>query len=409
MVFPSSEGCPQGGVVIITKRVVCMARVLVVGAGVAGCAVAYTLAEHDVAVTLLEKASIIGGKARSYGCKATDKCQNCGVCLTTGLWEKVENHENIDVVTENRGITTPPYGHPSEEGNCDSETVIPLLEKYPKNGAVIPLLGGCSKGGAVIPLLGGVPEGRGGIPDAIVVCTGFDNQLSTGGFSSHLHITETAGIITGSMLETLLKERTKTKLFNIPETPKKTPSEISNDIPNESQSVAFVQCVGSRDKNESGNYCSRVCCSYSTRAAKLIRYYYPDCDITFFYMEQQRVESGNYYKTLKELSVDFINSRPLKVSGGKKPVIEYDDPEHGIKSKKFDLVVLSDGICSGNNNDSLAEIYGLGIDKNGFLHDVGKESKVFTAGCAKAPMKIQEAYADAVKVAGKVLEQVKKP
>jgi len=341
-----------------------MARVLVVGAGVAGCAVAYTLAEHDVTVTLLEKASVIGGKARSYGCKATDKCQNCGVCLTTGLWEKVEKHENI-----------------------------------------IPLLGGCSKGGAVIPLLGGVPVGRGGYPDAVVVCTGFENQLQPGGLSSHLHVGDTAGIITGSMLETLLKERTKTRLFNIPETPSDTPNEALT----KPQSVAFVQCVGSRDKNESGNYCSRVCCSYSTRAAKLIRYYSPDCDITFFYMEQQRVESGNYYKTLKELGVEFINSRPLKVSGGKNPTIEYDDLEHGIKSKEFDLIVLSDGICSGSDNDSLAELYGLGINKDGFLHEVGKDTKVFTAGCAKAPMKIQEVYADAVKVAGKVLEQVKKP
>jgi len=51
-----------------------MARVLIVGAGVAGCTVAYTLAEHGALVTLLEKSDTIGGKVRTYGCKATDKC-----------------------------------------------------------------------------------------------------------------------------------------------------------------------------------------------------------------------------------------------------------------------------------------------------------------------------------------------
>ena len=333
-----------------------MAQVLVVGAGVTGCTVAYTLAELGIDVTLLEKADRIGGKVRKYGCKAAPRCQNCGVCLTTGLWDKVEKHEKIHV-TGTVPVTTCQENRPPD----NSDTF-----------------------------------------DAIVICTGFDNQTLPDRFSSHLHITNTTGIITGTQLEELMLGRTGTGLFEN--------SDILTKAPN---SIAFIQCVGSRDLNESGLYCSRVCCSYSTRAAKVIRSYYSDCEIVFFYMELQNVESGDYYKGLSELGVKFIECRPLKLTGGESVTVEYDDgQESGIKSKEFDLVVLSDGIYAGKENDLLAELYGLDIDKDGFLlpvgSDIGNKPAVYVAGCARVPMKIDEAYADAITVAGKVLSQVNK-
>jgi len=327
-----------------------MAKVLVVGAGVAGCTVAYTLAEHGVDVTLVEKSEIIGGKVRKYGCKAVDRCQNCGVCLTNGLWDNIQQH-------------------------CDRGTV--LLSQCQENRPPV------------------TPDTF----DATVICTGFKNQSQPTGFSSHLQITDTKGLMTGTQLEELMLKRTRTALFEKP--------------PN---SIAFIQCVGSRDLNEGGVYCSRVCCSYSTRAAKVIRSYYPECEIVFFYMEMQNVESGDYFKSLCELGIEFIECRPLKVTGGDSVTVEYDDGSiDGIKSKNFDLVVLSDGIHASCENDVLAELFGLDIDKDGFLQTVGnsdnsdKKPAVYVAGCAKAPMKIDEAYADAITVAGEILSQVNKP
>jgi heterodisulfide reductase subunit A len=217
-----------------------------------------------------------------------------------------------------------------------------------------------------------------------VVSTGFESQSS--GFSSHLHINNTKGIITGTELEEVMLKRTNSGLFE------KTPS-----------GVAFIQCLGSRDQNEGGLYCSRVCCSYSTRAAKVIRGYYPECNITFFYMELQNVEAGNFFEGLRELGMEFIKCRPLKITGGDPVTIEYDDPSGGSASKEFDLVVLSDGIHAGAGNDRLAEVCRLGQDKDGFLHEVDAGSGIYVTGCAKAPMKIDEAHADATEVAGKIL------
>ena len=335
-----------------------MAGVLVVGAGVTGCALAYTLAENGVDVTLIEKTDTIGGKTRDYGCKAVLKCQNCGVCLTGGLWKKVTKHPGIRLIT-----------------NCEVRDIKAHTGRYEVFATDL-----------------NDPDVKLSINDvdSIAVCTGFESK--TQHISSHLHINDYTGIITGTFLEEILLVRTKTDIF------KNTPD-----------SIAFVQCVGSRDNNESGMYCSRVCCSYSTRAAKVIRSYYPECEIVFFYMELQSVEAGDFYSGLCETGMEFIKCRPLKISGGKPAVVEYEDTAGKMTNRKFDLVVLSNGIYASADNDRLAEIFGLGRDKEGFLHTadevIGEGAGIYVAGCARGPMKIDEAYADARAVAGRILAQ----
>jgi len=337
-----------------------MARVLVIGAGLSGCTVAYALAERGIDIILVEKTSSIGGRAYTYGCKAAGRCLNCGVCLTKGLWDKVLSHKNIRVLTDTvvKVIT-------GDVSNFSAKAV-------DKNGSHT-----FNK------------------INAVVVSTGFES--GPGGLSAHLHIDGTSGLMTGTQLEELMLSRTQTGLFeNVP------------------KSVAFIQCLGSRDKNEGGLYCSRVCCSYSTRAAKVIRSYYPECEIVFFYMEMQNVEAGNYFDELQKLDMEFIKCRPLKVTGAETVLVEYVDSAGGIdstggiKSRAFDLAVLSDGIHASLDNDKIAELCRLRQDEDGFLHTACSDSGIYVAGCARAPMKIDEAYADSIAVAGKILVSILK-
>ena len=325
-----------------------MARILIVGAGVSGCAAAYTLASGGVDVILIEKAGRIGGRVRTYGCKAVEKCRNCGVCLTAGMWDKVMSHPNIQIYTWSDILDV--KGRPGDF----SVNILNVNDRSEQQ-------------------LDGV--------DAILISTGFDSLPDV--FPAHLHIESTKGLMTGTALEELMLDRTRTSLFD-----------------EEPKSVAFIQCLGSRDKNEGGLYCSRVCCSYSTRAAKMIRSYYPECEIVFFYMELQNVESGDFYAGLRELGVEFINCRPSKIG---ETGIEYDDSSEGVKQKDFDLVILSDGIHASIDNSRLAEICRLRQDKDGFLQSVGVDPGIYVCGCARAPMKIDEAYTDAVTVACKIL------
>ena len=331
-----------------------MTRVLIIGAGLSGCTAAYKLAARGVEVTLVEKAPAIGGKVRSYGCKATEKCNNCGVCLAGGLWDKVSRHPNIHVTTGAvvKDITGAPgdYTATVQEARC---------ARY----------------------LGGL--------HAVVVSTGFESRAN--GVYAHLQIDRPQGLITGIQLEEIMLNRTNAGVFE-----------------NAPGSVAFIQCLGSRDQKEGGLYCSKVCCAYSTRAAKVIRSYYPECRIVFFYMELQNVENRDYFAGLQEQGMEFIKCRPLRINGGKTVTVEYDDPAKGIVRMEFDLAVLSEGIHAGVDNYRLAEVYGLGQDEHGFLYAPDAEAGIYVSGCARAPMKIEEAYSDSVAVAGAILASAAK-
>ncbi|MCL1808375.1 MAG: NAD-binding protein [Clostridiales bacterium] len=333
-----------------------MFQVLVIGGGLSGCAVACELAAVGAKVTVAEKTGRAGGKVRSYGCKATDKCNNCGVCLAGGLWEKAEKNSNIDII-------------------C--------------NAKLVDVTGGPGDYSAVLK----TPEGVRYFNSlaSIVVATGFEESPAASG---HLQIDGRQGIIRGLELEALMKGRGKETLFD------KVP-----------QSVCFIQCVGSRDKKEGSMYCSRVCCSYSTRAAKVIRQIYPECGITFFYMELQAVANGDYFAGLQGLGMEFIKSRPLKITAGAPAVVEYEDMVRGrVCKREFDIVVLSEGIHPPDDADITAELCRLSQDKDGFLKSAENswDSGVFVSGCAKRPMKIEETWADSAAVAKEVLSRWRK-
>ena len=326
-----------------------MAYTLVVGAGLAGCTAAQQMSNAGMDVILVEQNDNIGGRVRKFGCKATDKCNNCGVCLSGGLWHNVEKNPKIEILLSSEVID-----FSGNKGNISATVKAPSGERFFSN------------------------------IDSVIICTGFENIPNNN--SKHLQIDGTDGIITGLQLEEMTLSRTKNKLL------KSSP-----------KSVAFIQCFGSRDKKERANYCSRVCCSYSTRAARLFRYYYPDCEISFMYMELQNVDNKNCFSELSDQNIEFIKCRPLKITGGTPVTIQYDDPRDGIKTRDFDLVILSEGIKPPSDSGNTAAIYGLAQDEYGFLNTTSTEEGVYVAGCAKKPMKIEETYADSLSIANMIL------
>jgi len=71
--------------------------------------------------------------------------------------------------------------------------------------------------------------------------------------------------------------------------------------------------------------------------------------------------------------------------------------------REFNIVILSDGIQANEENDRIAEICGLSQDKNGFLYANNEDNGIYVAGTARAPMKIDEVYADSITVANKII------
>ena len=340
-----------------------MSVVLIAGGGFAGAVAARELMASGRKSLIIEASNRFGGKVRDYGCKASDKCNNCGVCLAKGLWDSVENNPLIEIKLNTRLVDL--------AGSKRNYTAA-----LKSNG-----------------LINYVTE----ISD-VIIATGFEQASKKG--DAFAEISEASrdnkgSVITGSDIERLFKNRSEKGLF------KKAPANI-----------AFIQCFGSRDKNESIS-CSKVCCAYSTRAAKVIRQYYPECGILFLYMEMQQVMAGDYFDEIKGLGMEFIKCRPIKITDGKPAFVEFDNPETGRREKRsFDLVVLSDGIAPMDDAGKVAEICGLGQAEDGFLRyvkspDDTEKTAVYIAGCAGGPARIEDVYADAVAVAKTILLQEK--
>jgi heterodisulfide reductase subunit A len=335
-----------------------MAHIVIIGGGVSGCAAARELAERGQRVTILEKSARIGGNAREYGCKASASCNNCGVCLTGDLWDAVENNASIELLTET---------------------------------SLVDVSG--SKGDFCVVYDG--PQGRDSLPGvaAVIVAVGFER--ATGESFASLEFMESGSVISGFELEKRMLGRTREGVM---------PESIS--------SIAFLQCFGSRDVQEKAFYCSKVCCAYSTRSAKALKYINPDIRITFFHMDLQFVNQAKYYDELRREGIEFIKTRPIKIRSGKSAAVVYEDPETGVVTEReFDLVVLSEGIHPPRDAEKLAELCMLGIDDKGFLRCVrdGDKTGIYLAGCASGPKRIEESYSEGVATADRLLADLGLP
>lgn len=329
-----------------------MAHIMVIGGGLSGSAAALELASEGQRVTLIEKSADIGGKVKEYGCKSAEKCLNCGVCLSGGLWEAVRNNPSISILT---------------------------------NTEIIDLIG---KRGDFKAVLSG-PPGLSTIDDLsdIVVATGFERP-SDKSFSNIE--ADGANIISGYELERMLSKRNS---LNIP-----------------FSSIAFLQCFGSRDISEKAMYCSRVCCAYAMRSARALKYIKPDLKITFFYMDQQFIEEG-FYERMAAEGFEFIRSRPVSVKKGNPASVVFEDAaEKRLIERGYDIVVLSEGIHPASDTRRLSEILTLGTDERGFLREIsdGELSGIYIAGCASGPKRIEEAYSEAITVSRRILDGISK-
>ena len=74
-------------------------RVLVIGGGIAGATAAHRLSEAGSQVHLIEKQAGIGGRAIEMGCKATDTCLRCNVCVANDLLRTVAASDDIHLHT----------------------------------------------------------------------------------------------------------------------------------------------------------------------------------------------------------------------------------------------------------------------------------------------------------------------
>ncbi|MHA1732188.1 MAG: FAD-dependent oxidoreductase [Promethearchaeota archaeon] len=196
------------------------------------------------------------------------------------------------------------------------------------------------------------------------------------------------------------------------------------------KTVAFIQCVGSRDRKHNREFCSAACCMYAMKESIIAREHNHDLDITIFYMDIRAYGKGfeEYYNRAQDSGIRFIRSRPgsARVTGDEQVEIVYEDRKGDLKTETFDMLVLSIGFDLKGKTKLFEEKLGVELNQYGFIQTSNLRPLetnvpgIFTCGVVKGPKDIPDTVAEASGAAskasllvhedrGKLIEKVELP
>jgi heterodisulfide reductase subunit A-like polyferredoxin len=177
--------------------------------------------------------------------------------------------------------------------------------------------------------------------------------------------------------------------------------------------IAWIQCVGSRDKSIGREYCSSVCCMYATKQAIVAREHDATIEPTIFFIDMRAHGKGfdRYYERAGEIGVRYVRSMVSRIAEkprSKNLEISYVDSNGRIILEEFDLVVLSVGLDA--HPDAVAMGKRLGIISDAWNYAVSlpfdevasSQPGIFTCGVYQAPKDIPETVVQALSSAAAV-------
>jgi heterodisulfide reductase subunit A len=397
---------------------------LVVGGGIAGMQSALDLADQGYRVALVEKEASIGGKmiALSKVFPTLDCCS----CITTPKMSAVAHHEQIDLLTycEVQSISQNGCGFMAQvlkkpryvdeeactgcrqcEYACPIDVPsafdlglgaqrairVPFSTAVPQK-AVLDIENCllCGKCEQVCPV-GCIdftqrPQEFTIQAKAIVLATGY--ELTPTDAKEAYGAGTLPNVVSGLVVERLLAPTGPYGHVLRPSDGK------------EPDSIAYVQCAGSRDKTLGIEYCSRICCMYAIKQAMLLSGALPLADITIYYMDVRTFGKGyeQFYQNARAMGVEFVKGKVARITEdeGHNPIVRVELIDEGshLSERQHDLVVLSAGMVPAYNPQRL---YGVPIaSDDGFVNtpapnlspSVTGRAGIFVTGAAAGPMDI---------------------
>ncbi len=180
--------------------------------------------------------------------------------------------------------------------------------------------------------------------------------------------------------------------------------------------VVFIKCVGSRDPEKGIPYCSRICCMYLGKHARLYKHKVPDGQAYLFYMDIRSFGKGYeefIQQSMEEANLLYIRGRVARIfQEGDKLVVWGVDTLSGKKVEiKADMVVLGTAVLPSEGAKDLAKVLRTATDEYGFLNEAhiklkpveSMTSGIYLAGCAQSPKDIPDTVSQAGAAAAKVL------
>jgi quinone-modifying oxidoreductase subunit QmoA len=178
------------------------------------------------------------------------------------------------------------------------------------------------------------------------------------------------------------------------------------------ESVAFVQCAGSRDENHLP-YCSYICCMASLKHATYIREQYPDTKVYIFYIDIRspgdRYEK--FYNKIKEdENVILIKGKVAEVSEDSATKNITVVAENAVTGEKIhqtvEMAVLATGMQPSAANNKLPA--DLKANDDGFLINDFAKGGMFASGCAAKPADVISSNQNATGMALKAIQTLVK-
>ncbi|WP_299983444.1 CoB--CoM heterodisulfide reductase iron-sulfur subunit A family protein [Desulfobacula sp.] len=395
---------------------------LVVGGGIAGLQAALDLGDQGYKVAIVEKDASIGGKMIRLS--KVFPTLDCASCITTPKMSAASHHENITLFTycdltslnhEGQGIKAlitqkPRYVDPIKCIGCrQCEYICPVHVSDAEQGdfsarkaisipfsTAIPqlpildvehcmLCGQCEKTCPTHAIdYFQKPEEFIIQAKTAVITTGFDLLPVKNNFQyGNGHI---PNVIDSMQMERILA----------PHGPYNRVLRPSDGM--EPDSIAYVQCAGSRDKSMGVPYCSRVCCMYAIKQAMLLSGSLPLADIIIYYMDIRAFGKGyeQFYQNAKAMGIEFVKAKVARIDKGENgsAIVRYENQDgSGIATADHDLVVLSMGMIPGWDPRSICPV---SKDSDQFITSIKPKispvltnmAGLFVAGVAAGPKDI---------------------
>jgi heterodisulfide reductase subunit A len=334
--------------------------VLVIGGGIAGIRATQVLASPDRRVYLVEKSSSLGGKVKGFD-KLFTKMES-GSALIENELRKVEEDKNVEVFTDSEVEQILGFF-----GNFQIKVVKKATseERDFNVGAVV-----LATGFDLMDIKGLLQYGYGKLDD-VYTSLEFEEMNVLGG--------PTGGKI-------LLKNG-------------KPP-----------RSVAIIHCVGREEKG----YCSKVCCMYSLKFARMLKDKLPEVKVSQLYSDLCVPGKAyqKFYEETKGLGVDFIRADKTNITqNGKGITVKYESKSGPKGDLAADMVILVPAMEPASDTNRFAEMLGISVDNEGFLAQEHQKlapvassvEGVFVVGCAQGPKNILESIVQSEAAAGKIL------
>ncbi|MHA1710938.1 MAG: CoB-CoM heterodisulfide reductase HdrA2 [Candidatus Freyarchaeota archaeon] len=424
-------------------------KALVLGGGIAGINAALDLAEMGFKVYLVERGESIGGHMAQLD--KTFPTLDCSICIEGPKMVDVSRHPNIEIISyadllsvegfvgnfKVRVRKNPRYviaENCTGCGECRDVCPIEYPNEWDMNMGVrkaisvpfdqaVPLVYTINRDYCIecykcVDACGArqainfdqKPEEIELEVGAIIVATGFDIYLP---YDNDLYgYGKYDNVITALEMERLLLAAGPTGGKVVRASDGKKP-----------HSIAYIQCVGSRDVNKY-EYCSGFCCMYALKHAVMLKEkYHDDIEIYVLYMDMRTPFKGyeEFYRRARDMGVNFIRGRASQIIEDPKTknlIIRAEDMALGEPIEiEVEMVVLSTAAIPSKGSEEVSRILNVTRGTDGFFMESHPKLKpidtavdgVFLAGACQGPKDIPYSVSQGSGAAARAATILSKP